>query len=1004
MSKDISTSLKGQTFNMLMVLSLILFLVPSQALSQGPDEFLSAPASVSAAAPGKVTLVSPIGGTVINNTLSPDYTWNADANSTWYKLWIGQNGSGKFYKWYTAAAAGCAGGTGTCTVNPGYTLSNNQSYQWAIQTWDDGVNGPWSDEGSFSVNIPLAGKVTLVSPTGGTTVDTGLPEYTWNANANSTHYRLWIGEGGSGKFYKWYTAAEADCAGGTGTCKVTPDFALTNHHSYQWYIKTKNAGGDGPWSDAGSFNVNIPPAGKVTLVSPTGGTSIDTELPNYTWNADANSTHYKLWIGEGGSGKFYKWYTAAEAGCAGGTGTCTINPGFVLSNNATYQWYIKTKNTGGDGPWSDAGSFTTNIPLPGQVILTSPASLVDDTIRPDYTWNADAHATWYKLWIGDTSGALFYKWYTAAAAGCAGGTGTCTINPGYALTNHHAYKWYIRTRNVAGEGPWSAEGNFNVDIPLPGQATLTSPASLVDDTLRPDYTWNAVSRSTWYKLWIGDDSGVLFHKWYTAEAAGCAGGTGTCTINPVYALTNHHNYKWYIRTWNDAGNGPWSAEGNFTVDITPPAAVTVLTEPDGNIWETSPEYVWGAVAGSTWYKLRVVKGSTVLLEKWYTAEALGCPAGTGNCAATPNLTLTLGDHNWSVKSWNDGGNAPWSNTKNFTVNDATTDSDNDGLTDYEEITWNTDPHNPDTDGDALLDGWEVHGVNGLNLAAAGAHPKHKDVFVEMDYMYRASATNGLAPSTAVINSIVAVFAAAPVNNPDGVTGIKLHLEVGNQVPYDGDLNPAYTEFNALKATHFDAVHRAQVYHYMIWADQHSNAGTSSSGLTFGGIPAADFIVTLGQWNGGAGGTDNQKIGAFLHELGHNLGLKNGGGDHANDKPNYLSVMNEMFKLTGVYRNNGYEFDYSRFALPNLNESSLDEPNGLGGGSEANGYKTQYYCGGVLQPLVSVTGPVDWNCDGDAVDMNISQDINNSGSSANNLAGYNDWANLVFNGGSIGSTP
>src|SRR4051812_41241630 len=55
------------------------------------------------------------------------------------------------------------------------------------------------------------------------------------------------------------------------------------------------------------------------------------------------------------------------------------------------------------------------------------------------------------------------------------------------------------------------------------------------------------------------------------------------------------------------------------------------------------------------------------------------------------------------------------------------DRDSDGLTDDEEAQLGTDPANPDTDGDALLDGWEVRGVNGIDLAAMGASPLHKDI-------------------------------------------------------------------------------------------------------------------------------------------------------------------------------------------------------------------------------------------------------------------------------------
>src|SRR5262249_27647766 len=43
----------------------------------------------------------------------------------------------------------------------------------------------------------------------------------------------------------------------------------------------------------------------------------------------------------------------------------------------------------------------------------------------------------------------------------------------------------------------------------------------------------------------------------------------------------------------------------------------------------------------------------------------------------------------------------------------TVDSDNDGLTDEEELALGTDPNNPDTDGDGISDGNEVRGTLGF---------------------------------------------------------------------------------------------------------------------------------------------------------------------------------------------------------------------------------------------------------------------------------------------------
>ena len=106
------------------------------------------------------------------------------------------------------------------------------------------------------------------------------------------------------------------------------------------------------------------------------------------------------------------------------------------------------------------------------------------------------------------------------------------------------------------------------------------------------------------------------------------------------------------------------------------------------------------------------------------------------------------------------------------------DRDRDGLTDDEETRLGTNPGNPDSDGDALLDGWEVFGVNGIDLPSMGASPLHRDIFVEMDFMTRDSATNELGPNDSVLRGIEAIFRDAPVRNPDGTTGIAIHLERG----------------------------------------------------------------------------------------------------------------------------------------------------------------------------------------------------------------------------------
>jgi uncharacterized delta-60 repeat protein len=293
----------------------------------------------------------------------------------------------------------------------------------------------------------------------------------------------------------------------------------------------------------------------------------------------------------------------------------------------------------------------------------------------------------------------------------------------------------------------------------------------------------------------------------------------------------------------------------------------------------------------------------------------------------------------------------------------------------------------DTDRDGLPDSWEINGVDltgdgtiDLPLPAMGANPLRKDIFVEVDWMVKPDPcvwlvcwSNGgvLRPQRAVLDTIVARFAAAPVNNPDGSTGISLHVDGGPDtimnpltgepwgplsragvVPYDASLGATtaigeydWSEFDALKQVFLEPGRRP-VFHYAIYADtlaQDNYAGISRDFI------AADFIVAAGDssWNGGM--TATQEASVFVHELGHNLGLRHGGGDNFNYKPNYFSAMNYLWSLKGLPPDS--RPDYSL-------------------GVEA------------------------------AIDETVAGDVNGDGR-LSTLVDFMDWQNLVFTGGGIG---
>lgn len=200
--------------------------------------------------------------------------------------------------------------------------------------------------------------------------------------------------------------------------------------------------------------------------------------------------------------------------------------------------------------------------------------------------------------------------------------------------------------------------------------------------------------------------------------------------------------------------------------------------------------------------------------------------------------------------------------------------------------------------------------------------------------------------------------------------------------------------------------KRMVYHYVVFG--HS-LGASNSGR--GETPGNDFVVTLGgktqaQLDAG-GGLNDWESGTLMHELGHNLGLRHGGGDPVNCKPNYISVMNYLFQLKHIITNRKLDYSRSNFPSGGLNENSLNENEGLQGPAGLfTAFGQPVFGNPQVQRRVAIIAadqkPVDFNGDGlfeTAVDSDISNlplDYAQCGAGYTELHGYDDWNSLVYN--------
>jgi Zn-dependent metalloprotease len=526
--------------------------------------------SPAATSPSAATLISPSG---MISTAGPTYKWNAVSNANWYYLWIDNwSGSHVFDNWYAASQVGCTTGIGTCFITPPVTLTTT-SYNWYIQTWGPGGYGPWSAAMTVSVSFgpPAA---TLLSPSGGTTTTT--PTYKWNAVSSSTDYHLWV-DGASGNVVnQWYTAAQAGCGGGTGICSATPSTSLANAN-YKWYIQTYNTSGYGPWSTEQLFTVTATPPSAAMLVSPSGG--ITTTAATYKWNAVSGATMYYLWVDGPWGNVIKQWYSAAEVGCGGGTGTCSVTPTTSLQNGA-YNWAIQTSNLAGYGPWSSVMTFTLSMPPPAAT-LVSPAGSIS-TSGPSLIWNAVSSSTHYYAWVDGPSGCVYNQWWTAAGAHCSVGSGFCYIPSPISFVAGSLYQWYVQTYNGSGNGPWSAGTAFTV-----GTGGFNS-----------QFNGSAPGWQVHTGSWLFDKDG-----WTTRGIAG--------TGSSVSYLSDFANFDYQAMLWREGS--PYSSNRLWIRGRPNPLVGT-------NQWNNG--YMFQYTRDGSFSIFKNVSGTSYVVQSWVSSSAI----------------------------------------------------------------------------------------------------------------------------------------------------------------------------------------------------------------------------------------------------------------------------------------------------------------------------------------------------------------------------------------------
>jgi len=336
----------------------------------------------------------------------------------------------------------------------------------------------------------------------------------------------------------------------------------------------------------------------------------------------------------------------------------------------------------------------------------------------------------------------------------------------------------------------------------------------------------------------------------------------------------------------------------------------------------------------------------------------------------------------------------------------------------------------DADGDGIPDSAEVSGGTfaGLDLYSMGARTGQKNIFIEVDYMD--STDPGVIPRRESLQMVVDSFNAQ---------SIKVHFDAGTTfgstfsttdfnlgqgsavVAYEPCVYMDQTTCTLntssrrsiydWKSEYMD-LRRRSVFHYLLMGNSQNANGSKGGAWGIAEVIGNDLLVTMG--NSSFATTTgsplnlliNQQAGVIMHELGHNLGLRHGGDEDTNYKPNYWSTMNYLYTSNGLDLAPNASTAYQRWRLEkgdgnpplcslsnspcgspsqfsinfsdgsssSLNEAALSEAANIGRGTTGGSY-------------------ADWNLDGSLTAGTVSRNLN--GDSTTILRDHNDWANLSF---------
>lgn len=555
---------------------------------------------------------------------------STDLGATWHSAGLTQQFPGYSF-WSVSAVYGLPLGktvAGFTSIQGIVYTSIFPEFKWTFQFSGDRKALSFAEDPKGRVMIGWNGDITRsASPYPFQSFETlkgNIPNTDVLAVAADTSGRLFAGTGGSGVFRSVHDGAR---------------WSAVNTALPDPYIRTLVSAPDGILYAAGNGGIVYRTAAStVGIIAPTPLTAEDTVTNDgfalLRWGAVTTASTYRLQAAPDTSFAVRSTDTTL-------TLTAAMVHGFA-SKQRNY-WRVRAESAAETSEFSVPRPFIAG-PLPDAPALLSPRK--DSAEVPPghilFRWSAVPNALEYHLSVTSPDPEAHYT----------GGRLTADTTVSYYIDERSTvYDWSVRTRSIAGWGPFSAPRRFTMLRKPPLYPLLSQPVNLAKDLPRTvTLRWQRRPDTERFLLRIGTDFSFTSAVHYLDSML-------TDTAVTVMGLQYSTRYYWQVFGINAGGRSNGSDIFSFFTQIAPPAAPWIVS-PEISSKERSRlvSFLWnGAAADSYWVWMT---NDTL---DWYGRGSIGTFYGT----SFQGFFDPGKDYYWRVAAFNAGGMSPWSVTGHF---------------------------------------------------------------------------------------------------------------------------------------------------------------------------------------------------------------------------------------------------------------------------------------------------------------------------------------------------